>query len=248
MLAPVVDGRTGSVSLAPEMFAALVQHALDPARAAAAPGGGDQLDLLSRAHLIERGRAHPRLAGVLAAIVNPSICTLELRQSGKTMEGWVDPDVAALLLPPDSDGRCTLISLHPSLLPEALARLVDLRPRPQALRAEPLRAGTHELARLLEGEPPSPIPPPPQLPPADSLSAPALRRRWHLSTRWSLDDGRPQSAALEAIDSDEGLWLLEGEGERMIAWPTTATTVWRLIVRLVMRRADDTGDPIGSFS
>lgn len=249
-LAPVVDETTGSVALAPETFTALVEHAADPAAAANAHGADEHLELLSQACLINSRGVLPRLADTLTAIVNPTICTLELRQSGKTMEGWADPSMAALLLPPDTDGRRTLASLHPSLLPEALARLVDLGPSPRAIRAEPLRAGESDLDRLLEGEPGGAAPGASPSCDAFGASSPASgpRRRWRLSTRWSLDDGRSGGAALEAIHTDDGIWLLEGEGDRLMAWPVTATTVWRLIVRLVMRRAADERRAIDSFS
>ncbi len=139
-----------------------------------------------------------------------------------------------------ADGRRTLTWLHPSLLPEALARLVDLGPRPRVMRAEPLRLSTTSLDRLLEvgragaaGGESEPL----DAVAAELSLASGLRRRWRLSSAWTLDAGGSRGGTLEAIDTDGGVWLLEGEGERLVAWPVTPTVIWRLIVNLVMRRA-----------
>lgn len=241
---PGVDPATGSVALAPETFAVLVQHAVDPAATVAAAQAAEQLDLLSCAGVIDGEAVRPRLEKALAAIVDPQLCTLELQQSGKTMEGWADPSIVALLLPAAEDGRHTLTWLHPSLLPEALARLVDLGPRPRAIRAEPLRLGVGGLDRLLEdgaeaaGAVLGASASTGTLNAASSLAA-GLRRRWRLSAAWELDGGERAGAAVEAVDTDAGIWLLEGEGDGLIAWPVTPSLIWRLIVRLVMRRAAD---------
>ena len=145
----------------------LVAHAADPVGAAAeGADSADQLALLRTAGVIDGPRAHPAIAGALAAIVRPELCTLELSYSGKAMRGWVSYDAAALLLPArdDEDELRTLVQVHPTLLPEALARLVDLGPRPRASAAA------------------APVP-------VDDDAVGTVNRRWRLAAAWKLDDG-----------------------------------------------------------
>src|SRR5205085_5959386 len=96
-------------------------------------------------------------------------------------------------------------------LPEAVARLVDLgpRPRPGAIAA----VG------------------------CDDPEVGEVRRRWRLAATWTLDDGARGGAVLEVLDAETGLWLVHPRDGELLAWPATPTVVWRQIVRLVMRRA-----------
>lgn len=209
--APVLDASKGRLQIAEPTLTMLVKHAADPVAAALEGADGEQqLGALRAAGVIRGGRAHPAIAAAVAAIVRPELCTLELAYSGKAMRGWVSYDGAALLLPAgDDDERRTLIQLHPTLLPEALARLVDLGPRPRPVATAPVAA--------------------------DDVGE--LRRRWRLAAAWTLDDGTNGGAGLEVLDADRGLWLLHpDEGEHALAWPVTPTFVWRQIVRLLMRR------------
>ena len=120
--------------------------------------------MLQAAGVIAGGRAHPVIAGALAAILQPDLCTLELEHSGRSMQGWCSSTDAALLLPAgDDDERRTLLAVHPTLLPEALARLVDLGPRPRPQATAPV--GPEDI-----GEP---------------------TRRWRLAAAWKDDEGRP---------------------------------------------------------
>ena len=129
------------------------------------------------------------------------------------MRGWVSYDAAALLLPArdDEDERRTLVQVHPTLLPEALARLVDLGPRPRARATAPV--------------------------PARRRRRGPVNRRWRLAAAWTLDDGTAGGAGLEILDAASGLWLLHpSDGDGALAWPVTPTFVWRHIVRMLMRR------------
>jgi hypothetical protein len=209
----------GRLLLAERALAVLVAHTADPVAAATEDGAPEQLRELAAAGVIEGGRAHPAIADALAAIVSPDLCTLELAHSGKAMRGWVSYSGAALLLPAgDDEEECrTLLSVHPTLLPEAVARFVELGPRPRAAVAAPVA-------------------------PEDPAVG-TIRRRWRLSAAWTLDDGTAGGGALEILDAEHGLWLLHpGEGEDTLAWPVTPTFVWRHVVRLLMRRP---ADPVG---
>jgi hypothetical protein len=205
------DPAKGRVQLTEPALATLVAHAADPVAAATEDGAAERLSELAAAGVIAGGQAHPAIAEAVQAIVRPDLCTLELAHTGKTMRGWVSYDAAALLLPPRDSEERTLIALHPTLLPEALARLVELGPRPRAAAAAPV--------------------------PPDDPTVGAVRRRWRLTAAWTVDDGTAGGGALEVVDAASGLWLLHpGDGSDPLAWPVTPTFVWRHIVRLLMRR------------
>jgi hypothetical protein len=212
--APELDP-AGELLLAEPTLAVLIAHAADPVHAAL--GGEEaqeQLALLQGAGVIQGGSSHPAIRGALAAIVRPDLCTLELSYAGRSMQGWVSHADAALLMPAaEHEDRRRLMRLHPSLLPEVLARLVDLGPRPRPPPAEPI---AYEDAAVGE-----------------------LRRRWRLGATWTLEDGTVGGDGLEVLDAETGLWLLEPRDDELLAWPVTPTFVWRHIVRLVMRRAAD---------
>src|SRR5918992_712226 len=110
-----------------------VGNTADPVAAAVEDGAVDDLAALQAGGVISRGRAHPAVAEALAAIVRPELSTLELSYGGKSIQGWASYAAAALLLPEreGDDGRRVLLALHPTVLPAALAELVDLGPRPR---------------------------------------------------------------------------------------------------------------------
>lgn len=214
--APELDPR-GELLLAEPTLAVLIAHAADPVHAALqGEEAEEQLALLGSAGVIKGGSSHPAIRGALAAIVRPDLCTLELAYAERSMQGWVSHSDAALLMPAeDGDERRRLMQLHPTLLPDVLARLVDLRPRPRH-----------------DGEP---------VPYADGAVG-EVRRRWSLGATWTLEDGSQGGGGLEVLDAETGLWLLapadgsEAAVGELLAWPVTATFVWRHIVRLLMRR------------
>ncbi len=207
---PVLDAEKARLRIAEPALAVLVAHAADPVAAALEAGAEEQLTVLQAAGVIAGGRAHPAIAGALAAILQPDLCTLELAYSGRSMQGWCSATDAALLLPARGDGdeRRTLLAVHPTLLPEALARLVDLGPRPRPQATAPV--GPDDI-----GEP---------------------TRRWRLAAAWKDDEGTPGGGAFEIADTPGGLWLLQDD----LAWPVTPTFAWRHIVRLLMRRVAST--------
>jgi hypothetical protein len=211
------DPERGRLLIGEETLRVLVAHTADPV-AVAVEGAVGELASLHAAGVISGGRAHPAVAEALAAIVRPDLSTLELSSSGQSMRGWASYGAAALLLPEreGDDGRRVLLAVHPTVLPAALAELVDLGPRPRLDGAEPVV--------YVAG------------------AIPDIQRRWRLEAAWTLEDGTTGGDGLEVLDTAEGLWLLTtGEkGGQPIAWPVTPTLVWRHIVRIVMRRAADT--------
>lgn len=216
--APEFDPEAGRLRIAEPTLTVLVAHTADPV-GVATEDSAEELSRLQAAGIIDGGQAHPALREALAAIVSPSLCTLRLAHSGKEMQGWVSYDAAALLLPAEEDGDDavrTLLAVHPTLLPSALAQLVDLGPRPRVDAPEPVV--------WEEG------------------AIDGVRRRWRMEAAWTLPSGLKGGDALEVLDAESGLWLLasaEG-GEGLVAFPVTPTFVWRHIIRLIMRRAADT--------
>jgi hypothetical protein len=210
------DPERGRLVLGEETLRVLVAHAADPV-GVATEEAVEPLAALRAAGVISGGRAHPAVAEALAAIVRPELSTLELSYSGKSMQGWVSYGAAALLLPEreGDGGRRTLLAVHPTVLPAALAELVDLGPRPIPDGASPVV--------YIEG------------------AIPDVHRRWRLEAAWRLEDGRTGGDGIEVLDTAGGLWMLTTpeEGGQAIAWPITPTLVWRHIVRIVMRRAAD---------
>ena len=204
----------GELLVAEPTLAVLIAHAADPVHAALqGDDAEEQLALLQAAGVIRGGSSHPAIRGALTAIVRPELCTIELAYGGRSMQGWVSYEDVALLFPAsDEDDRRRLMQLHPTLLPDVLARLVDLGPRPRPDATEPV--------------------------PYEEGAMGELRRRWRLGATWMLDDGQTGGDGLEVLDAATGRWILapREEGRELLAWPVTPTSVWRHIVRLVMRR------------
>lgn len=218
--APEFNARTGQLWLSEEAFAALLAHTTSTAGPA---DTADQLRLLNSAAAVDtHGRPHDALAGSLTAICEPVRGVIELSYAGKSMRGWLGEVGGALLMPDRGDGRRLLTHFPFSVLPGALAKVVDLGPRPRPEPAAPVRYEEGVLG--------------------------GVRRHWLLTAEWG-EDERPGGGAaaqkvertretqLEVIDTEGGLWRvqLDGNGERA-AWPTTPTRVWRQLVRMVLRR------------
>lgn len=210
---PELDADRGRLRLAEPTLQALIAHAADPVAAVLEDDALPELARLRAAGVIRGGESHPAFAGALAAIVRPSLCTLQLSYDGRAMQGWASYEDAALLLPAreGADERRTLLAVHPTLLPGALARLVGLAPRPRPEGAAPVSYEEGTLDGVI--------------------------RRWRLEAAWTLASGTAGGTTLEMVDTEGGIWLLQptDEGTPM-AWPVTPTFAWRQLVRVVMRR------------
>jgi hypothetical protein len=120
---------------------------------------------------------------------------------------FVAQEPAALLLPRDN-GERALRALPLSTLPAALAQLVGLAPRP---RAQPRRVPAAELATALAR-------------PTEQDLLPTPLTHWRAER---------EPKALEVLDTGEGLFIVRAEGGDAVLHPTTATRVFRGLVRLV---------------
>jgi hypothetical protein len=196
------------VLLQRDTFEALVELMSHGRDVAGDPRMCEQAELLRSASVVDQaGTVHPSLVGTLAAIRRSETCRMELTQRGETAEVWVSFDEAAMLLP-FGDRVRKLTHLPVSVLPEGLARLVDLSPRPRPAPRSPL--------------------------PLQRLLAEPVRRHWLLSAWWTRGDGEVGGDSLEVVDTEGGLWsVVRTDHREAIARPSDATVVWRSIIRLV---------------
>jgi hypothetical protein len=187
--------------------------------------------------------ASPALEATLD-VVRAAVCTIGLRvqdADGRRLvhEGWVG-DQAAVLLMAGAGELCEVVTMHPAFLPEAVARITALGPRPEAPGMVPLRLAQAEIDGLTA---------PDRNDRAIALErlavggltqeaydgaralASGLLARWELMVRWTPARGSAGRRGLHVIDSAAGLWLLEPVGADLLAWPVTSTAVWRLLIR-----------------
>jgi hypothetical protein len=174
---------------------------------------------------------------VLAAVRDP-VCALELRRGERQGRGWVDERVAALLVPA-KEGGLALHQVPPAFLPEALARMNDVAPRPRVQPAVRLRYAPGELAQALAARDAETAA---RLGGPDEHAAAAARRlvrtlreHWRVEARWEPAAGSPGVRALEVLDTDAGVWLVIPDGASVELWPSTPTTVFRLLSGLLPR-------------
>jgi hypothetical protein len=174
---------------------------------------------------------------VLAAVHEP-VCTLELDRGGRQGRGWVDDRTAALLVPA-KEGGLALHQVPPQFLPEALARMNDVAPRPRMQPAVRLRYAPGELAQALAARDAELAA---RRAGADEQAAAAartlvrsLREHWRIVARWNPAAESPGVRTLEVLDTDAGVWLVIPDGASVELWPSTPTTVFRLLTSLLPR-------------
>ncbi|WP_163573223.1 hypothetical protein [Fodinicola feengrottensis] len=141
------DAESGRLRLDDDSFETLSQWAHGQ------PTAGDVAPL-RQAGVIDRSRRpHEKLLPGLLAVSEP-VCTVEITVEGEKLEtgrGWVCAEAAALLLDLPG-GLKEFVTVHPSFLPAALARIVRLGPRPR-ISALPLQIPHSTLDQLLSPEP-----------------------------------------------------------------------------------------------
>ena len=231
---------TATLRLDRETFAALVAHAAQPT------GDAAHLAELYEAGALRDGQYHPALEQGLDAVLNP-ICRVDVRvadaHGGEDhCDGWVAGHAAGFLLPADEE-LCAFVVVHPSFVPEQLARLVGLGPRPRASTARPLELATELLDELTASDPGRRADAPQPVPDTSSEEAWAIARtlatgfraRWEVVVRWLPAPGSSGQRAMHVIDTETTLWAVEPGGTGLLVSPTTPTAVWRLLVTLLPR-------------
>jgi hypothetical protein len=234
------DAETATLRLDRETFAALVAHAAQPTGDAAHLAG------LREAGALRDGQYHPALEQGLDAVLNP-ICRLQVRVAdahGREdhCDGWVAGGAAGFLLPAEEE-FCEFVVVHPSFVPERLARIVGLGRRPRAPTARPLELGAELLDELTASDPGRRAGALQRVldrtPEAAWASARALatgfRSRWEVVVRWLPGPGSTGQRAMHVIDTETTLWAVEPGGTGLMVSPTTPTAVWRLLVTLLPR-------------
>jgi hypothetical protein len=234
------DPETATLRLDRETFATLVAHATQPT------GDAAHLAELYEAGALRDGRYHPALEAGLDAVLNP-VCRVEVRVAdahGREdhCDGWIAGHAAAFLLPTQRE-LCAFVVVHPSFVPEQLARIVGLGPRPRASTARPLELATELLDELTASDPRRRAGALQRLlnsgPEDVQTLARALtsgfRSRWEVVVRWLPAPGSSGQRAMHVIDTETTLWAVEPGGTGLVVSPTTPTAVWRLLVTLLPR-------------
>lgn len=223
----------------------LDRAAFDTLVAVASGQDGEAAELQAAGVLDEQGSPAEALRAGLRAVIDP-VCRLEVRiqhadGQREAHQGWVAGHAAALLLATDGE-LWELVSVHPSFLPEALARLVGLGPGPRLEGAVPVRLTVQTVNQLTGSDPQArstaaehlrrAAADTDQQATAQSLGS-GVRRRWEAVVTWPPAAGAAGRRALHVLDTPAGLWLLEPAGAGLLAWPTTPTTAWRALTTLL---------------
>ena len=191
---------------------------------------GARSEELEAAGATTGGRPHPALEPAVAAMRSP-VCDVRMQRGERRAHGWADAHVATLLVPADA-GRMRMTVVPTAFLPDALARLNDLTPRPRVERGVELRLTPGQLASVLAGAPDGGIDDDDAANALRSIAA-TKREHWRVDVAWEPADDAPATRGVEVIDTDDGLWLIQPGDDDVAVWPTTPTVVFRLLCGLL---------------
>lgn len=195
--------------------------------------------------------AHPVLAAGLQAVVE-QLCQLRLElhdDAGdhKAGDGWIGYKTATLLLDLPEEQR-ELVTMHPLLLPAAVARLVRLGPRATPA-SEPLHmpggvfdmllSDDEQTRRAAVGDLAAPGPDSP-IPAALDCAEKGPWRCWTATMCWHTPEGKPAGQVLQVLDLEDGLYLCQGDEQTVTLQPASASNVWRRLTTLVPRAVEMT--------
>lgn len=153
------------------------------------------------------GDPHPQLAAALAPLTRP-IVGVRLGKTGFLMPGWIGEGRFTLHAYRGGDDD-QLVSMPAEHMVHFLLWLLKIGPRPRDPRPAETRVDSDVLNRAValrlggrssEGLLPDAI---------DGAIAHGFRDWWLATSRWPPAPGAPDSIALEAIDTDAGLWSVE---------------------------------------
>jgi hypothetical protein len=185
---------------------------------------------LESAGAVRGDTAHPALQGALRAVAEPH-ATLVLERGERRGFGWAGPDGVTALLLPLPDGRRRLITVRTQFVPDALARINDVAPRPRVEPAVRIRLSVPDLATVLATRDPAGAAT--DEPEALAALLESLREHWRAEARWSPAEGSPGLRSLEVLDTAAGLWLVIPDDPSVELWPTTPTAVFRALCGLL---------------
>ncbi|MGH2948784.1 MAG: hypothetical protein ACRDPC_21440 [Solirubrobacteraceae bacterium] len=208
--------QTGTLVAPPPVFEALLTGKPDPELESAGAVRGDT--------------AHPALQGALRAVAEPH-AALVLERGDRRGYGWAGPEGVTALLLPLPDGRRRLITVRTQFVPDALARINDVAPRPRVEPAVRIRLSVPDLAAALAARDPAGAAT--DEPEAFASLLDSLSEHWRAEARWPPAEGSPGVRSVEVLDTTEGLWLVIPDAPSVELWPTTPTTVFRALCGLL---------------
>lgn len=186
----------------------------------------DVVEALEELGLVRDGHLDPVLARAVEAVGSP-LAELTVRRRGLEMRGWIDAEAALLLVPREAEvSELTIVAVR--YLPDLLARLLDLGPRPAPTGAA-ISTTPGGLAQSIAAA----------ATPSQASGLPGVRDHWELEM--SALDPPPNGERLEVADTDDGLREIVLEGESVGIVPTTPSRVWRVLTAMVARSCGGDG-------
>lgn len=234
MNSPAIEEETGSLLVSRTGWQALL-HRIGVTDEAPA-GVGPELESLRAAGVLEDEAIDVRLVEPLRAIVTP-LSRLRIVRGPGEAHACLGADLAALAVP-EREGLLRVTGVLPELLPDALAALLELSPRP-LLQSASLSVSAGVLARAIasagEGRRgrESLLG---RVPDAERVLAGSLDH-WLVEAIPTEVTEVPAELRVEVLDTEMGLWRLEPDRDQVRLEPTSPTLVWRRLVRLVQAAA-----------
>jgi hypothetical protein len=224
-----LDPETGAVWLTSEAALALVEQggALDGATLVAR-GPGQPADSSQAA--TDQPQLRSRIVAAARAAREP-LCEIRLERRDRRARGWVDADAAAVLVPRE-EGRLELVCVHPPLLLDTFARLVELGPRPTGNRS-PLRLQAGALAQVLAAGGGNQRELKAAGSPASAGSLGRVSDHWLLEARWTPASGSSGARTVEVIDAETGLWAVDPSSHWVELLPVSPSALWRRLASLL---------------
>jgi len=144
------------------------------------------------------GRRPPEADGLPEAIettmaeLRDAPCELEMARGERSGYGWGGPRLAALVVP--AGERWMLHVVPTDFVPDVLARLNDLVPRPEQQLAAPVRFDPGLLAQAVAR--------------GEHEVTRGLREHWRVDALWPAGPDRVARRSVEVLDTEDGLWLV----------------------------------------
>jgi len=217
------DAATGRLRLSADDWEALLSWSRDHSRQ------GEHLTRLREAGVIRGDWPHSSVMPALEAALD-HITTLRVRQrlhDGRRIDGTglVARGAVAFLLDAPDDLR-ELLTVHPTMLTSALARVVALGPRDRG-EIEDREAAADAETDLFGSDAGR------RRAAADAIGGlPGVDGPWNY---WSVHAHRQPDGleeGLTVLDTPDQMWLVERTREKLLLSPTDPTRVWRLLIRI----------------
>lgn len=171
------------------------------------------------------------LREALAEAAEP-VVRLALQRGDRAGEGWVGPGWAVVSLPAGAGRR--IVAAPTEFLPDALARLFELGPRPRPEPAVRVRVNAGVLAASLAARDATAVPGVGERAAFERLVS-GLRAHWRVEARWPPARESTGLRVVEVLDSSAGAWLVIPDGADVELWPSTPSVVFRELCGLLPR-------------